>query len=152
MAQLFCGRFRPQAYDLRMMTSSRRHTRTPLVSARIAMLRSSGGDDTTPEMRASWASSIAMLLEEIEQPQPLVRSLRCGYRKDVARACAPALIAIHDLLDDTSARVTADAMWLLREFLCDRAHSPLYGYDLEHARLHASELSETLSAERGRPR
>lgn len=98
-------------------------------------------NDTTPRARASWSKSIGRQLGEIDRPQPLLRSMRPLYRRDVAIACAPALTEIRWVLDDSSAPVRPEAMRRLRDFLTDGARSPLYRNDPEVARRVAHEIA-----------
>ena len=66
-------------------------------------------DDTTPRARATWARSIERLIREIDRPQPLLRSMRPIYRRDVAAAAVPALTEIRWVLIDDQATVEAGA-------------------------------------------
>jgi hypothetical protein len=100
-------------------------------------------------MRATWTDTIDTLLEELEHPQPLIRSIRLLYRRDVAQACAPSLAKIRAVLADRSLGVEPGPMRRLRAFLADAARSPLYGYDLEQARREASELELAFCLEPG---
>jgi hypothetical protein len=97
--------------------------------------------DTTPRARATWARSIDRLLDEVERPQPLLRSMRRLYRRGVAAACAGSLTEIRWVLADDTATVRPEAMRRLREFLTDGVGSPLYGDDAELARRTAHELA-----------
>jgi hypothetical protein len=97
-------------------------------------------EEAAPDMRATWAETIGTLLDEIERPQPLIRSIRLLYRRDVAQACAASLSTIRAVLVDRSVDVEPAPMRRLRAFLADAARSPLYGYDLEQARQAAREL------------
>jgi hypothetical protein len=98
-------------------------------------------DDTTPRARALWARSIARLLDEIDRPQPRMRSARPLYRRDVAAACTHSLTEIRWVLVDETAAVRPEAMRRLRTFLTDGAGSPLYHGDPEQARRTAHELA-----------
>lgn len=98
-------------------------------------------DDTTARARAMWARSIEGLLRELERQQPLMRSARRLYRRDVAAASAHSLTEIRWVLIDHTAIVRPEAMRRLREFLTDGARSPLYRDDAEHARQVAHELA-----------
>jgi hypothetical protein len=97
--------------------------------------------DTTLRARATWARSIDRLLDEVQQPQPLLRSMRRLYRRDVAAACAGSLTEIRWVLADDTATVRPEAMRRLREFLTDGVRSPLYRADVEQARRTAHELA-----------
>jgi hypothetical protein len=107
---------------------------------RLARARLRDEEEVAPELRATWAETIATLLEELEQPQPLIRSIRLLYRRDVAQACAGSLLRIRTVLVDRSLDVEPGPMRRLRAFLAGAARSPLYGYDVEQARQAASEL------------
>jgi hypothetical protein len=98
-------------------------------------------DDTTRRARAMWATSIARLVEELERPESLLRAATRLYRRDVAAACAPSLIAIRRVLVDDSAVVRPEAMRRLRAFMTDGALSPLYRDEPEHARRTAREIA-----------
>jgi hypothetical protein len=98
-------------------------------------------NDTTPRGRKIWARSIQHLIGELDRPQPLLRSFRPLYRREVAAACVPALTEIRwALLDDTVA-VRPEAMARLRDFMTDGGRSPLYRDDPEAARRAAHELA-----------
>jgi hypothetical protein len=86
-------------------------------------------NDTTARARANWAKAIGTLLNEIDRPQPRLRSLHPLYRRDVLFACAPALTEIRWVLEDSAAPVRPEAMRRLRDFLTDGASSPFYGDD-----------------------
>ena len=81
-------------------------------------------DDMTPRARATWARSIEHLIRDIDRPQPLLRSMRPIYRRNVAAAAVPALTEIRWVLVDDQASVTPEAMSRLREFLTDGSRSP----------------------------
>jgi hypothetical protein len=98
-------------------------------------------NDSTPRARASWARSIESLIRDIDRPQPLLRSMRPIYRRDVAAAAVPALTEIRWVLVDEQAIVRPEAMARLREFLTDGSRSPLYHDDPEAARRLAHELA-----------
>jgi hypothetical protein len=91
--------------------------------------------------RASWSRSIGRLLSEVDRPSPVLRSMRPIYRRDVARACAPALAEIRWVLDDRSAPVRPEAVRRLRDFLTYGGGSPLFGDDPKGARRGARELA-----------
>jgi hypothetical protein len=86
-------------------------------------------NDNTARARANWAKAIGTLLNEIDRPQPRLRSLHPLYRRDVLFACAPALTEIRWVLEDSAAPVRPEAMRRLRDFLTDGASSPFYGDD-----------------------
>jgi hypothetical protein len=98
-------------------------------------------DETTRQARARWARSIDRLLAELERPEPLLRSARRLYRRDVAAACANSLIEIQWVLVDQAANVRPEEMRSLRSFLTDGAGSPLYRDDAERAGHLAHELA-----------
>jgi hypothetical protein len=98
-------------------------------------------NDTSARARATWSKSIGHLLNEIDRPQPVLRSMRPLYRRDVAIACAPALTEIRWVLEDSSAPIRPEAVRRLREFLTDGAGSPLYGNDAHVARRVAHEIA-----------
>ena len=98
-------------------------------------------DDTTTRARARWARSIARLLEDLDRRQPLMRSARPLYRRDVAAACAHPLTEIRWVLVDGTATVRPEAMRRLRAFLTDGTRSPLYRDDPERAQRAAHELA-----------
>jgi hypothetical protein len=100
-------------------------------------------NDTTPRARASWARSIDGLLADVERRQPLLRSMRSIFRRDVVRACAPSLLEIRAVLVDPSAEVRPEAMRPLRDFITDGSRSPLIRGELEPARRVADELAIT---------
>jgi hypothetical protein len=100
-------------------------------------------NDTTPRARASWARSIDGLLAETERRQPLLRSMRSIFRRDVVRACSPSLLEIRGVLVDPSAEVRPEAMRRLRDFITDGTRSPLVRGELEPARRVAHELALT---------
>jgi hypothetical protein len=99
------------------------------------------GGDTTPRARATWAKSIEHLIGEIGRPQPLLRSMRPLYRRDVAAACVPALTEIRWVLVDDTAFVRPEAMARLRGFMTDGGRSPLFRDDPDGARRAARELA-----------
>ena len=98
-------------------------------------------DDTTLRARTTWARSIEHLIREIDRPQPLLRSMRPIYRRNVAAAAVPALTEIRWVLVDDQATVKPEAMARLREFLTDGSRSPLYHDDPEAPRRVAHELA-----------
>ncbi len=98
-------------------------------------------DDTTPRARNTWARSIERLIADIDRPEPLYRHYRPLYRKDVARACVPALTEIRWVLIEQATPVRPEAMARLREFMTDGGTSPLYRGDAEAARRAAHELA-----------
>lgn len=98
-------------------------------------------NDMTPRARATWARSIEHLIGDLDRRQPLLRSMRPVYRRNVAVTAVPALTEIRWVLVDDQASVTPEAMSRLREFLTDGSRSPLYGYDPEAARRAAHELA-----------
>jgi hypothetical protein len=99
--------------------------------------------DNTPthRARATWARSIARLLDDLERPRIPLRSMRPLYRRDVAGACAHSLIEVRWVLLDDTAVVRPEAMRRLRSFLTDGTSSPLFGSDPEQARRVAHELA-----------
>jgi hypothetical protein len=117
-----------------------RVARAKRLRKRLARARLRDEEEVAPDMRATWTETIGTLLEEIGQPQPLIRSIRLPYRRDVALACAGSLAKICAVLVDRSVDVGPGPMRRLRAFLADAARSPLYGYDLEQARQTAHEL------------
>jgi hypothetical protein len=123
-----------------------RVARAKRLRKQLARARLRDEEEIAPDMRATWAETIDTLLEEIGQPQPLIRSIRLLYRRDVALACAGSLTKICGVLVDRSVDVGPGPMRRLRAFLADAARSPLYGYDLEQARqaAHALELAFSL--------
>jgi hypothetical protein len=98
-------------------------------------------DDTTPRARETWARSIDGLLKDIDRPQPLLRSMRPLYRREVAAASAPSLNEIRWVLADQTTTVRPEAVRRLREFLTDGARSPLFHDDAEQARRRAREIA-----------
>jgi hypothetical protein len=98
-------------------------------------------NDTTPRARAMWAKSIERLIAEIDRPEPLYRHFRRLYRKDVARACIPALTEVRWVLIEQETSVRPEAMARLRGFMTDGGLSPLYRDDVEKARRASHELA-----------
>jgi hypothetical protein len=98
-------------------------------------------NDTTPRARATWAKSIQRLIADVDRPQPLLRSMRPLYRRDVAAACVPALTEIRWVLAGAAAFVRPEAMARLRAFMTDGTRSPLYRDEPEVARRVAHELA-----------
>jgi hypothetical protein len=117
-----------------------RIARAKRLRKQLARARLRDEEEISPDLRSTWAEAIGTLLEEIEQPQPLIRSIRLLYRPDIALACAGSLAKIRAVLVDCSVAVAPGPMRRLRAFLADAARSPLYGYDLEQARQSAHEL------------
>jgi hypothetical protein len=96
---------------------------------------------TNARGRASWSRSIERLLSEIDGRSAVLRSMRPIYRRDVARACAPALTEIRWVLDDRSAPLRPEAIRRLRDFLSYGTGSPLFGDDPRVARRGAREIA-----------
>ena len=80
-------------------------------------------NDMTPRARATRARSIEHLLRDIDRPQPILRSARPLYRRNVAAACVPALTEIRWVLVDDEAFVRPEAMSWLHAFLTDGSRS-----------------------------
>ena len=98
-------------------------------------------DDTTPRARTRWARSIEHLIADADRRERYHPYARPIYRKDVVRACAPALTEIRWVLVEQETTVRPEAMARLRQFLTDGAASPLHRDDALAARRAAHEIA-----------